>query len=149
MVSKEVLQQYMDLKNEIIDVKRKIADLEKQIDKLENTVVKDKVKGGEGGLQSFNIEGFPTREYSKKKTLLYARKTTLSLLEADIEEKIVEVEQFIAGISDSRIRRIIDLRYINNYSWNDVAAKIGGGNSEDTVRKQFERFMEKLSEMSV
>lgn len=144
-MNKEVLKQYFDLKNEIMEVRRKIAELEKQISKLENTVVKDKVKGGEGGLQSFNIEGFPTREYSRKKTLLYARKTTLSLLESDIDEKIVEVEQFISSISDSRIRRIIDLRYINNLSWNDVAIKIGGGNTEDTVRKQFERYMEKLS----
>lgn len=145
MVDKNVLQQYMDLKNEIIDVRRKIADLEKQIANLENMTVKDKVKGGEGGLQSFNIEGFPTKEYSRKKTMLYSRKTTLALLEADIDEKILEVEKFMADIGDSRIRRIIDLRYIRNLSWNDVAAKIGGGNTEDTVKKQFYRFMEKLS----
>lgn len=145
MVDKNVLQQYMDLKNEIIDVRRKIKDLEEQIKKLEGITVKDKVKGGEGGLQSFNIEGFPTKEYSRKKTMLYSRKTTLALLEADIDEKIVEVEQFIASITDSRIRRIIDLRFIRNLSWNDVAAKIGGGNTEDTVKKQFYRYMEKLS----
>lgn len=143
MVSKEILVQYADLQQECKEVREKIEKLEKQIDKIESEGnVIDKVTGGLGGLQSFKIEGFPYPEYSRKKTLLYARKATLSELEMELLETLNEVEEFIASVKDSHIRRIISLRVIDGLSWNEVARKIGG-NTEDSVRKTFDRFMEK------
>ena len=142
-ISKEVLVQYADLQQECKEVREKIEKLEKQIAKIEEDgAVVDKVRGGEGGLQSFKIEGFPDPEYSRKKTLLYARKATLSELEMELLETLNQVEEFIASISDSHIRRIVNLRVVNGLSWNEVSRKIGG-NTEDSVRKAFERFMEK------
>ena len=142
MVSKEVLIQYSDLQQECKEVREKIEKLERQISKIEaDGAVVDKVRGGLGGLQSFKIEGFPYPEYSRKKTLLYARKATLSELEMELLETLNEVEEFIASISDSHIRRIVNLRVIDGLSWNEVARKIGG-NTEDSVKKAFYRFME-------
>lgn len=142
MVSKEVLIQYSDLQQECKEVREKIEKLERQIAKIEaDGAVVDKVRGGLGGLQSFKIEGFPYPEYSRKKTLLYARKATLSELEMELLETLNEVEEFIASISDSHIRRIVNLRVIDGLSWNEVARKIGG-NTEDSVKKAFYRFME-------
>ena len=142
-ISKEVLIQYSDLQKECKEVREKIEKLEKQIAKIEEDgAVIDKVRGGDGGLQSFKIEGFPYPEYSRKKTLLYARKATLSELEMELLETLNEVEEFIASISDSHIRRIVNLRVVDGLSWNEVSRKIGG-NTEDSVRKAFERFMEK------
>lgn len=143
MVSKEILIQYSDLQQECKEVREKIEKLERQIEKIESDgAVVDKVRGGEGGLQSFKIEGFPYPEYSRKKTLLYARKATLSELEMELLETLNQVEEFIASIKDSHIRRIVNLRVIDGLSWNEVARRIGG-NTEDSVRKAFERFMEK------
>ena len=142
MVSKEVLIQYSDLQQECKEVREKIEKLERQIAKIEaDGAVVDKVRGGLGGLQSFKIEGFPYPEYSRKKTLLYARKATLSELEMELLETLNRVEEFIASISDSHIRRIVKLRVIDGLSWNEVARKIGG-NTEDSVKKAFYRFME-------
>ena len=142
MVSKEILIQYSDLQQECKEVREKIEKLERQIAKIEaDGVVVDKVRGGLGGLQSFKIEGFPYPEYSRKKTLLYARKATLSELEMELLETLNEVEEFIASISDSHIRRIVNLRVIDGLSWSEVARKIGG-NTEDIVKKAFYRFME-------
>ena len=144
MVSKEILIQYSDLQQECKEVREKIEKLEKQIEKIESDgVVVDKVRGGDGGLQSFKIEGFPYPEYSRKKTLLYARKATLSELEMELLETLNEVEEFIASISDSHIRRIVNLRVVDNLSWNKVADRIGGGNTEGSVKMAFQRFMEK------
>ena len=141
-ISKEVLIQYSDLQKECKEVREKIEKLERQIAKIEaDGAVVDKVRGGLGGLQSFKIEGFPYPEYSRKKTLLYARKATLSELEMELLETLNEVEEFIASISDSHIRRIVNLRVIDGLSWNEVARKIGG-NTEDSVKKAFYRFME-------
>ena len=116
---------------------------EKQIERIEKEgAVCDKVMGGEGGLQSFKIEGFPYPEYSRKKTLLYSRKATLVSLETELLEMIDQVEKFIASVDDSRMRRIINLRFIENLSWNKVADRIGGGNTENSVKQAFHRFME-------
>ena len=144
MVSKEILIQYSDLQQECKEVREKIEKLEKQIDRIEKDGnVIDKVRGGEGGLQSFKIEGFPYPEYNRKKTLLYARKATLVELEMELLETLNQVEEFIASISDSHIRRIISLRIVDNLSWNKVADRIGGGNTEGSVKMAFQRFMEK------
>ena len=143
MVSKEILIQYSDLQQECKEVREKIEKLEKQIEKIESDgAVVDKVRGGEGGLQSFKIEGFPYPEYSRKKTLLYARKATISELEMELLETLNQVEEFIASIKDSHIRRIVNLRVVYGLSWNKVADRIGGGNTEDSVKKAFYRFME-------
>lgn len=144
MVSKEILIQYSDLQEEIKEVRQRIEQTERQIERIESEkTVCDKVRGGEGGLQSFKIEGFPYPEYSRKKTLLYSRKATLTSLEMELLETLNKVEEFIASVSDSRIRRIINLRFIENLSWNKVADRIGGGNTEDSIRMAFNRFMER------
>ena len=158
MVSKEIVAQYDDLQKEAKEIRRKIQVLEDQIPKIEKRLkeigdgqkVKDKVRGGLGGIQSFTIEGIPVKEYEDKKTdlltkklLLSQRKSTLELLEFDLLQKTNDVEKFIASLDDSRMRRIINLRFIENKTWNDVAMEIGGGNTEDSVRMMYNRFMEK------
>lgn len=144
MVTKEILTQYSDLQKEIKEVRQRIEKTEKQIKKMEKdgTVI-DKVMGGEGNMQPFKIEGFPYPEYSRKKNLLYSRKAILANLEMELVETINQIEEFIASLNDSRMRRIINLRFIDGLSWNSVADCIGGGNTEDGVRMAFNRFMEK------
>lgn len=158
MVSKSILTQYSDMQKEAVETREKIDKLEHTIKKIEKRIkqieegelVKDKVRGGLGGQQSFSIEGVPLKEYQQKKSdlmvkklLLNQRKSTLEILEFDIVQKTNEVEEFIASIDDSRMRRIISLRYIEGLSWNKIADKIGGGNTEDSIRMAFNRFMEK------
>lgn len=143
MVSKEILIQYSDLQEEIKEVRQRIEKTERQIEQIEKDgAVCDKVMGGDGGLQPFKIEGFPYPEYSRKKTLLYSRKATLTNLEMELLETLNKVEEFIASLEDSRMRRIINLRFIEGLSWNKVADRIGGGNTEDSIKKAFYRFME-------
>lgn len=144
MVSKEILKQYTDLQQERQMVQSRIRQTEKQLKKInEEGTVKDKVTGGEGGLQHFAIEGFPIPEYSRKRTLLMARRNTLAGLEMEIAETLNHVEEFIASIDDSRIRRIITYRFIDELTWNQIADQLGGNNTEDSVKKTFYRFMEK------
>ena len=159
MISKSVLKQYIDLQAEAEEIREKISKLEKQIENISNRIkeiedtketVKDKVKGGLGGIQGFKIEGIPMREYEKKKSdlmvkklLLNQRKSTLEILEYQIIQQTNDVEEFIASIDDSRMRRIVNLRFIQNLSWNKVADRIGGGNTEDGIRMSFDRFMQK------
>lgn len=145
MVTKEILIQYADLQQEVKEIREKIEKLEMQIGKIEKDgAVIDKVRGGDGGWQSFKIEGFPYPEYSRKRTLLFMRKATLSELEMELLETLNEVEIFISSIKDSHMRRIINLRIVEGLSWNNVARRIGGENTEDSVRKAFDRYMRKM-----
>lgn len=144
MVTKKVLDEYIDLQKEIEETREKIKRVESQIEKLEKQgAVFDTVSGGKGGIQHFKIEGFPYPEYSRKKTLLYARQTTLTNLELELMETINDVEIFITQIDDSFMRRIINLRFIEKLSWGEVAKRMGGANNEDNIKKAFYRFMEK------
>lgn len=141
MVTKDVLIQYMDLRKEIVEVQERIAKTQKQIDKIEEEgAVVDKVLGGEGGIQSFRIEGFPYPEYKRKKASLYRRKAQLADLELEILDSLADIEEFLNTLDDSYMRRIISLRFVERLSWRQVARRVGG-NTEDSVRKAFERFM--------
>ena len=143
-MKKEILVQYIDLQKELVEVRERIGKLEVQIDKIEQEgAVVDKVMGGDGGFQPFRIEGFPYPEYSRKKTLLYNRKAIAEGLEMEIAGMIHDVEIFISGIKDSHLRRIITLRVVDGLSWNQVAHRMGGGNTEDGVRKAFDRYLGK------
>lgn len=157
-ISKEILNQYISEKKEIEELQRKIDYLEHRIPKLEKIIedienghtVKDKVRGGEGGLQSFVIEGVQYNEWNDKKAeiefkkrILEQRKALLKTSEMDLMLRTKEVEQFIYSINDSFVRRIINLRILEGLNWKEVANKIGGGNTEGSVKMIFQRFMEK------
>lgn len=145
MVDKNILVQYMDIKREITDLEDRICKIQRQIEKIdEEGCVKDKVMGGEGGLQPFNIEGFPIPEYSRKRTLLMTRKNRLEILENDLLLTINEVDEFISTISDSQIRQIVRYRVLDELSWRQIAQKIGGGNTEDSTKKIFYRYFDKV-----
>lgn len=153
-VSKEILNQYMNLQIEIKGLRPKIEKLEARVKKIENRlaeieageIVKDKVRGGLGGVQSFTIEGIPTKEYSERKMELYvkrkllvSRKEMLEALEMDDLLQTREVETFIRSIKDTHTRRIVTLRIVDGMSWKEVADKMGGMNTEDSVRMAFNR----------
>ncbi len=143
MISKEILIQYSDLQEEVKEVRERIDKTEKQIAKIEEEGnVVDSVSGGYGGIQHFKIEGFPNMEYGRKKTLLYARKATLASLEMELLETLNQVEEFIASVEDSRMRRIINFRFIDKLSWVQVANRLDSNSTADGVRMEFNRFME-------
>ena len=150
--------QYADTAKEVKEIRKKIDGLQKRIPRLEERLreiengetVIDKVRGGSGGMQSFVIEGIPTKEYSDKKTelsikrmLLKERKDMLEILELELLRQTNDVERYIRSVKDSQIRRIISLRVIESLSWNEVADEMSGGNTEDSVKKAFYRYVEK------
>jgi hypothetical protein len=53
------------------------------------------------------------------------------------------LNRFIDTIDDSQIRQILSLRYVNGLTWRQIACSIGGGNTEDSVRKAHDRFLSK------
>lgn len=141
---KNILQQYHDLNHEIADIRKRIYNLEIQIERIERDgIVIDTVKGGDGGVQHFKVSGFPYPEYSHKKTKLYLNKAQLESAEFELTEMLYEVEGCIQTVPDSRMRRILRLRYVDKMTWVKVALNMGGDTTDESVRKEHERFLVK------
>lgn len=67
-------------------------------------------------------------------------------LEAIIRAKITQclherarLERYISEIPDSLTRQIFQLRFINGLTWVQIAFTVGGGNTEEGVRKRVYR----------
>lgn len=68
----------------------------------------------------------------------------MDLFRDELTRKLLEVEEYIESIEDSRVRTIIRLRYIEGMTWQQVATYMGGDNSEDSVKKTAQRFLKKI-----
>ena len=55
----------------------------------------------------------------------------------------IKLERYIADVPDSMLRQIFTYRFINGLSWVQVAMHVGGGNTEDSVRKMCCRYIRK------
>lgn len=145
-MEKDILVQFADMQEEVKDIRKRAEGVRKQLERLETggTVI-DAVKGTrqDGTFGSIRIEGFPCVDHEKKLRNLqsYLRKL------AEAEEKLLELtnaaEEYINGIEDSRMRRIVRYRFLDGLSWNEVAGRLGGNNTEGSVKMAFGRFFEK------
>lgn len=96
-----------------------------------------------------SISGMPGSGKKSDKTAIAAE---IADLESIIRSKNAmciahynQIMRFVAEIDDSLIRQIIMYRHIDMLKWRDIAQKIGGGNSEDGIRKAYARYVEKTN----
>lgn len=140
---KEALDQYTAIKKEREYIAEKVMALERQIERMEQSgySVKDTVRGGEGNMHHYTIEGFPYESYSRQKTLLRVRRQQLIDRDEKLAELETQVEKFLNDVTDSRIRQMISYRYIEDMSWVQIAHRMGGNNTADGCRMAVERFL--------
>ena len=146
MIEKHILEQYTDMQEEHKDLLRRIRRLDDQIAKMEESgyTVADSVACGKKGtkaIKTVKVEGFPHPDYERKRALLRRYKAKLKLFEEDLLKKQIEVEEYIQSIEDSRIRRIMRYRYIDNLTWQQVATRMGKGYTKDYCRITHDRFL--------
>lgn len=145
MVSKEILIQYTDLQQEIKYLSKKIDDLKNERIKHEAKKKHDMVRASSHEFpyveHSVHIEGLTsTSEMFLNSTI----NTEIRKLESRYENLLHvtnDVLDFIESIDDSHMRMIITYRIIENYSWEKVAEAMGGGNTENSVKQAFCRFI--------
>lgn len=143
-MEKNILKQYDSVLKEITETDRRILKTQAKIERMEKDgTVTDSVSGGYGGTQHFKIEGLPTTEYNRQKSLLLARKLKLENLRKKLQNMTKAVETYIFSMKDSECRRIAAFRYIDKLSWKKVAEQMGSGHTEDSCRKTLERYMKK------
>lgn len=130
---------------QIQHVTTEIETLQDQIDDIKVGTVTDKVKGSSHDFpytaRNFTIEGVDADDYGRKAAALERKLIKKRDELIDLKDK---AQDFINGIEDSLTRQIISLRYISCLSWYEIADKIGGSASADSVRKISERYFKKL-----
>lgn len=116
-------------------LKKEIRDLEKRLNDIEALAT--------GTIQT--ITGVPFAGGMPDKTSLAAE---IADIRALLQEKRVETLQefqqlmdYISSVQDSHIRRILTYRFVDGNSWTKVAMRMGGGNTENNVKKACYRYL--------
>ena len=69
-----------------------------------------------------------------------------AILELNLQKYWYEynrLTRYIADIDDSLVRQIVKYRYEELRSWEEVAAKVGGGNKVGSLQKSLYRYLKK------
>ena len=88
--------------------------------------------------RKFVITGIDYEDYQRRIKRLKRR---LERRVNELIELLEETQEYIQSIDDSLIRQIITLRHIDGLTWEQVAARIGGNNTPDSLRKMHDRFL--------
>lgn len=137
-MDKSILCQY-------IDACELIKDTEREIERIRNRrqeVVTDKVKGSSYdfpfGQVSYVIRGIPydtqdQTELDRQEHILKERKAAAEVIKLQVEEWLSTVPP--------RMQRIIRYKVFEGMTWAQVAVRMGRKNTENGLKKEFERFM--------
>ncbi len=123
-ITKRELSQLYYLSREIKRDKRRLKELEAL---------------AEGTTQ--HLTGMPIAPGFGDKTARYAIEIMelKEVIECNMRRCMIEYNRlirFISSVEDSQMRQILTLRYVNGMTWQRIATEIGGGNTEDSVRRR-------------
>ena len=124
------LNKYYLLEDAIRDDKERIARIEAKL----------------CGSSAFDTSGVPKNPTPRNRTEdsfieLAHLKTELGNEVKEYEALKVRIERYIARINDLLIKRIMEKRVLKHKSWRTVAEELGGGNTIDSVKKMYYRYI--------
>ena len=130
-MDKEQLLQYRILKLEI-------EDLEDKLQNVKTKLVMDKVQASAieypYNLYSLKICGLEEDAYTQRLQLMLRRRIR------KCKRARLEIEEYIDGIKDSRMRYIFSKRYIDGWTWVKISMRLGSTN-ESYSRLLHDRFL--------
>lgn len=135
------MEQYIDACELIKETEADIRRVKKQ----RKTIIQDSVKGSMHDFpymaQNFKVKGM-VYAAAREPGALAAYEQLLEERKARAEEIKAQVETWLNMIPQ-RMQRIIRLSIFEKKSWGEVATKLGRKATADSVRMEFQRFMEK------
>lgn len=125
-MDRDILEQYIELREEVKDLRGRIDRDEHRLRKIEKEgLVSDTVKGSRNdesyAYRSVKITGYPIPEVSQVKSMIRKRVMKLHILEDELQEAVNAVDGFINDIPKSDLRMIFRLRYLDDRTWAAVA----------------------------
>lgn len=146
-MDKEQLSQLRYLRGELEIIKQQITDLETAGFYADDEVVRivtDTVRGSNPEFpyepRTFVIKGLDSDGYGRK---LGRLRQLLRRRAGELTDLLIQAHEYIDAIDDSLIRQIITLRHVCGLTWCKVAARVGGDNTAESVRKMHDRFFER------
>lgn len=140
-----LLEQLSSMREEVKEQRIRVQKIRQEIQRMDagEFVVSDSVTCGKKGkkpLKTVKITGIPQPYYHQRTALFHQRVQLLEKKEQVLLKLIAKTEERIESVKDSRMRRILMMRYLDELSWVQVAHKMGGKATADSCRKQVERF---------
>ncbi len=139
-MDKKILNNYIDACALVKETEKDIRRLKKK----RKTVIQTKVKGSNPSFpyqeQHFKVQG-TTFTYQDDGNLRMEEKL-LEQRKENAEKIKKQVEEWMPTIP-IRMQRIIRYKVFEEMTWEQTAAKIGRKATGDSVKKEFQRFMEK------
>ena len=138
-MDKSILYQYIDACELVKDTEREIE----QIRRRRREIVTDKVKMSDYdfpfGQISYTIHGIPydaqdQKARERQEQILEERKAAAEVIKLQVEEWLSTVPP--------RMQRIIKYKIFEGMTWGEVAVRMGRKATADSVKKEFQRFME-------
>lgn len=140
-MNKKILNEYIDACELIKETENDLAKLRKR----KKTIVTGNVKGSMNDFpyaeMHFKVEGTP---YTYSDDLRLREEEKLLEERKEYAEKIkMEVETWMNDIP-ARMQRIIRYKFFEKFSWEQTAEKMGKKATEESIKKEYQRFMKKI-----
>lgn len=136
-ITKEQLEQIRTVKSEIDRIAAKLEALRGAQD-MSSDIVKGSDPEWPYCLRSYRITGIDHGKIDRL-VAIYQRKMN------QLNDYIIEAEQWLDTVDDSVIRQIVRLRFLENNSWAKTAKLIYGKPYENVPRMAISRYFERNS----
>lgn len=119
-MTKEELNQLNDLKEEIKELEQELERLHQR--KIESTF--DKVKASYSGFPyiqgNATIYGYNVQAEHAKNQAIENKIKILAARQAKAKKEEEKIQNFINTVNESKIRRILEYRYVKGYTWGKI-----------------------------
>ena len=139
-MDKRILEEYIDACEVIKEAEAEIRKLESKKNITANETVSGSNPEFPYNPQHFKVQGI-TYSYEDDRKIR-AKKEILKKKKEKAEELKLQVEVWMISIP-FRMQRIIKYRIFEDMTWQQVADRMGRNSTEESVRKEFQRFFEK------
>ncbi len=135
-MDKRELQKIPQLKKEIEFLKRQIEHAETSVEPPRAAdVVKGSSKHFPYQARTFTVDGIDWKGYDRKVKRLKAQ---LQRRLDELMDKVAEAQEYIAGIEDSRTRMVLQCRFVNGMTWEQIGVEMGI--DERTARRIYKQW---------
>ena len=145
-VDKNILDDYIDACALIRETEKDIREIKKRRKTIEIDSVKGSMNDFPYAPQNFKIQGVA---YSvlQEPGVLEHQERILEERKANAEKLKTEVDAWMNTIP-MRMQRIIRMKFFEKRTWEKVAMKMGRKATPESVKKEFQRFLEESKKMS-
>ena len=140
-MDKEILKQYIDACEQVREAKAALLKIKKSRKRVEQDRVTGSAHEFPYTAKSFHIEGlaYPAikdpDELDRREAILRGRLRRAEEIKQQVDLWMLTIPQ--------RMQRIIRYKIFEDMTWTEVAARMGRNATELSVKKEYQRFMEK------